>query len=178
MLPLIPYSGILRPAILIAFFFLTVVSISVPQKKSFHRKTVVAAFSLYLILLAYLTFLSRDVGIVYSYRLSPFAALRAAFTVDNDSGWIRLSNHEALEGIALNILLFMPMGYLLPQMFSKMRLWQVMSIGFLTTVCIEVGQLITKLGMFDFDDILNNVLGTGLGLIIAKVLKKGAISHK
>ncbi len=172
MLPLMPYSGILRPAILTAFFFLTVVSISMSKKKSFHRKTVVVAFSVHLILLAYLTFLSRSAGIVYSYRLSPFAALRAVFKQDSDSGCICLSNPEALEGIALNILLFMPMGYLLPLLFPKLRWWQVIVIGFLTTVCIEVGQLITKLGMFDLDDILNNMIGLGIGMVLSRKVKR------
>ncbi len=42
----------------------------------------------------------------------------------------------------------------------------MLCISFAATVSIEVVQLFTKLGMFDLDDILNNVIGTTAGVVL------------
>jgi glycopeptide antibiotics resistance protein len=64
----------------------------------------------------------------------------------------------------LNVLLFMPLGYLIPLSFSKVdRWWQVLLIGFLFSLLIETVQLITRLGWFDASDLLHNTLGALIG---------------
>ncbi len=71
-----------------------------------------------------------------------------------------------MEGILINILIFIPLGYLLPAVFPQIRWGHVICIGFAVTVSIETVQLFTKLGMFDLDDILNNVIGTVAGVVL------------
>ncbi|SFL53823.1 Glycopeptide antibiotics resistance protein [Gracilibacillus orientalis] len=79
-----------------------------------------------------------------------------------------------------NILLFVPMGMLLPLLSTKLTRW------FLTTVIIvlfsftiETMQLITQLGVFDVDDILLNTLGGYFGYLIYVLFKdKGYIIKK
>lgn len=79
----------------------------------------------------------------------------------------------------LNLLLFVPLGYLLPQFFSKpknhsdastgkiiKKWWQVISIGFITSLLIETGQIVFRVGIFELDDILKNTMGTGVGFLI------------
>jgi glycopeptide antibiotics resistance protein len=73
----------------------------------------------------------------------------------------------------LNLLLFVPLGYLFPQitkMEIKMtRWWTVCLLGFLTSLLIEVSQFAFRFGVFEFDDLIKNTMGTGLGWLIWKV---------
>ena len=51
-------------------------------------------------------------------------------------------------------------------------------IGFLCSVATEIIQLVFHLGLFEFDDILNNTLGCFIGLIIYRTLlshRKGSV---
>lgn len=66
--------------------------------------------------------------------------------------------------IFLNILMFIPLGILLPVCFKKFRSWwKVYLTGFVCTCMIEGIQLITYRGLFELDDIFNNTLGCMLG---------------
>lgn len=68
------------------------------------------------------------------------------------------------RNIILNILLFVPLGFLLPMLFSSFqRAWKTYLIGFILTLAIETIQYWTKMGAFECDDILNNTLGTFVG---------------
>lgn len=63
------------------------------------------------------------------------------------------------RNIILNILLFIPLGFLLPIYSDKLKkAYKIISIGFLLTLAIEIIQYITKIGIFEIDDILNNTI--------------------
>lgn len=68
--------------------------------------------------------------------------------------------------IVLNILLFVPFGFSLGLLTKKS--WLVMLVALILTVGTELVQLIFGLGLFEWDDIINNTLGAGIGLAIAK----------
>lgn len=71
------------------------------------------------------------------------------------------------RNIILNILLFVPFGFLLPIYSDKLKkLYKIILIGFFTTLIIEAIQYITKIGIFEIDDILNNTIGTAIGYSI------------
>lgn len=127
---------------------------------------------------------SREAGAVAVVRLQPLRSYRLAFTFD--SGFLHVINQiftqglskgfnsihiestESLKGIILNILLFIPFGYMLPCIFGKLQkaLWGVVLIGFVCSLLTEVVQLVTHLGWFDLDDLLNNTIGCVLGVIL------------
>lgn len=86
------------------------------------------------------------------------------------NGTVVIADEHLLECILLNILLFVPMGYLLPFVFERIRPWQVLLIALLMSAATEVIQLVTKIGWFEFDDMLNNMLGCLIGLILARLL--------
>lgn len=68
------------------------------------------------------------------------------------------------RNIILNILLFVPLGFLLPIYSDKLKKsYIVILIGLLTTLLIEYLQYITRMGIFEIDDILNNTVGTIIG---------------
>ena len=109
---------------------------------------------------------------------------RQAFALDGnlwelikgDFSLLRISDLRSLEGIVINILLFVPLGFLITRIWS-LRWWQVMLIGMFTSAAIELLQLVTKLGMLDVDDWIFNTLGTSLGIGLQRLIVR-AETHK
>jgi glycopeptide antibiotics resistance protein len=60
-----------------------------------------------------------------------------------------------------NLIGFSPLGFFLPVLFSKQRMFKVfiITVG-LALVCLELAQLMTMRGSFDIDDIILNTAGT------------------
>lgn len=75
--------------------------------------------------------------------------------------------------ILLNILLFLPLGYLL-SFITKNKRYVLLAILF--SVCIEIVQLVFGLGVFEYDDMISNgigsVLGYAIGYFITKILNE------
>ena len=130
----------------------------------------------YLLLNLYFTLLMRELG---EDRLVTLVPLRSYFAV---LGWDIQSfpvvgqllqgawNEPAaltlapLTGIIQNIVLFMPFGFLLCGATDQPRTSRILLLGFLLSLSIELCQLLFRLGWFEVDDILHNVLGTYLGI--------------
>ena len=111
--------------------------------------------------LVYAAFLMRTPYAAPRALLDPFHALKLFLKADNVALLRRL---RYLEGAGLNILLFVPFGYLLPLLWRRAdRWWKVVLCGFVLSLLIELIQLVTHLGMFDLDDLMNNSLGAFLG---------------
>lgn len=87
--------------------------------------------------------------------------------------WVSFSVKE-WRNIILNILMFVPFGFLIPIGIKRFRIfWKTYLLGFLFTLGIELVQLLLNMGIFECDDILNNVLGTMIGygfFVICKFL--------
>lgn len=116
----------------------------------------------------YFAFLIRQPGEHGGVNTQPFWEVRRAFRLLGPSIFdgIRIASRTVFMDIVLNILLFVPFGMMLPVLFPRMRRIFVVPLGFLGSVCIEGFQYITHLGMADVDDLINNTIGTLLGLII------------
>lgn len=69
-----------------------------------------------------------------------------------------------LIGIMQNLILFIPFGFLLCGATDQPRTSRILLLGFLLSLSIELCQLLFRLGWFEVDDILHNVLGTYLGI--------------
>ena len=68
------------------------------------------------------------------------------------------------RNLVLNILLFVPLGFLLPAGIRICRkFWITYLAGFFLTVLIELMQLMLGRGVVELDDIFNNLLGTMIG---------------
>lgn len=155
-------------------------------------------FATYVFANLYETLLFRVITPDATYQLGLLWSYREALSLQGE-GWFRVlvTDGELLKEIILNILLYVPLGYLLPFMWpslaekqtnskSKVRLlrwflnipWKVVLIGLLCSTATEVIQLVFHLGLFEFDDILNNTLGCFIGLIIYRTLlshRKGSV---
>lgn len=74
------------------------------------------------------------------------------------------------RNIVLNMLLFVPFGFLLPFYSEKFqKVYRVVLIGLLSSVLIETLQYVTKIGIFEIDDILNNTIGVLIGCCFWKI---------
>lgn len=85
-------------------------------------------------------------------------------------GTVEVVRPALLEEIILNILLYIPLGYLLPFVFGKLKPWQVVAIAFGCSALTEVIQLVGKIGWFEFDDMLNNTMGCVIGLLMYRYI--------
>ena len=68
-----------------------------------------------------------------------------------------------IEDLLLNIILFMPLGFLLPYIWPKLNLWKTVLLAFIISATIETTQYIAHWGCLDIDDIINNTLGACIG---------------
>ena len=73
-------------------------------------------------------------------------------------------------GYALNVVLFLPFGLLLPLLWPALdRLGRVAAGGFAFSLLIELSQLLNN-RRTDVDDLLMNTLGAALGLLLYRAL--------
>lgn len=79
----------------------------------------------------------------------------------------------ALNQIFLNILLYIPLGCFGVKAFrGRYGIVLTLLIGLAVTITTEVSQYIFKVGLFEYDDILNNMIGTVLGIIAAVLINR------
>lgn len=135
----------------------------------------VGCFICYLVVVFGGTMFMRFGGSMRGFQLHPFYSYREAWQTFSKVDW---------RNIIINILMFIPFGFLLP-VISKgfQRFWKTYLAGLGFTLLIETAQLITARGLFDVDDIINNVLGAMIGygiyalaMYIISIKKKWDIS--
>jgi glycopeptide antibiotics resistance protein len=135
-------------------------------------------FMLYLSYLIYLTFFSRLYGRAYIFRsinIIPFKTIIEFLTA-------KINTDIIVTNIIGNIAAFMPMGFLLPIIFKRLKtINRLIAAILFATVSIEVIQYIAGVGATDIDDIILNLSGGILGYLIYKVFVKtieGLIKHE
>ena len=95
------------------------------------------------------------------HNFSPFWSYKAWYTGENPS---------LLPEIIMNIVGFIPLGFLMTGAYRKLRWWQVILIGFFVSLSIESIQYIFKLGIAEFDDVFNNTLGVTIGVAFFSIM--------
>ena len=132
-------------------------------KKVFHGKrtiTKIQAISAvllccWLLLVLGLTSLSR--GANYTGEIN----------IDFFSGYISAWNNWSigeLQLIIFNMLMFAPLGFLLPLLWRKAeKFWVTAAVSLGLTAFIEVTQLLTGTGIFELDDLFHNLIGSLFG---------------
>ena len=77
--------------------------------------------------------------------------------------WKHFSARE-WRNIILNIMMFVPFGFLLPLVSKKFQaFWKTYLAGLLFTFLIEMTQLLFNLGICELDDFMNNTVGAMIG---------------
>lgn len=129
-------------------------------------------FACYLCGNMYFTILSRTPGTGVHVDFVPFQSYHRLFRTPNEGEIVSVSGLAALvlkellpiEGILLNILLYYPLGYLLPILFPKLKPKHVIFIGCLCSIATEATQYLLKMGWCETDDVIHNTLGTAIGV--------------
>ncbi|WP_336864792.1 VanZ family protein [Peribacillus frigoritolerans] len=71
---------------------------------------------------------------------------------------------SSMYNIIGNIILFMPLGFLLPFKYKRINKYVKSAlVGFIVSVFIELTQLLLPYRQTDIDDVILNTLGTGIG---------------
>ena len=137
---------------------------------------------LYTLIFAWLTFFSRSAMTNYVVHADPLRDTIDAFSTDHGftdvfrriftEGFasafanVRLVRPEDLIQFYLNIIVFVPFGYLLPYAFrwfrERVQLRPAL-VCFLISFVVENLQLLTRRGLYDLDDIIANTLGGFIG---------------
>ena len=100
-----------------------------------------------------------------NYNLIPFRSMSVQIE--------RITQWWALKNLLGNIIPFIPFGFLLPITYKKFSsAIKVLSIGFVSILLIEIFQFFTKLGNFDVDDIILNMIGIVCGYLMFLVLNQ------
>ena len=76
---------------------------------------------------------------------------------------IQYGHLELIAENVMNVVVFIPMGFLLGCSFRKMRLWKVFVIGICMSTTIEALQFYYKRGFSEVDDVIHNTIGCLLG---------------
>ena len=100
-----------------------------------------------------------------NYNLIPFRSMSAQIE--------RITQWWALKNLLGNIIPFIPFGFLLPITYKKFSsAISIFVIGLASILVIESFQFFTKLGSFDVDDIILNMIGIVCGYVIFLVINR------
>ena len=150
-----------------------------------RKRLLTAGVAFYLLVLAWLVFFSRSSSDEYAVHVAPLEDLKNAFSTPTGFyGWFRtlfkdgisaalsqiyVARPRDISQFFLNIMVFVPVGYLLPYVYtwfrSRVRIRPV-AFCFLLSLLIENFQLISRRGTYDFDDIISNTLGGLIGQLL------------
>lgn len=141
-----------------AGYYIASLTILLCSQLSRKRWTVSLLVS-YTFLVIALTILIRETGAAFRFELVPFWSYR---------DYLNGTDKTLLSEIIANIVMFIPIGILTGSIWGQKSAW--LAMGFSTI--IELLQLITKRGLFEFDDIIHNTLGALIGIALLMAGKK------
>lgn len=145
---------------IVLFVLVTFILARLVKKKSIFLSQAVAGDVLFVFVMIVLasTVFTRTPNGMHNYELIPFCSWAEAAS----------GNLEYLKEIVLNMILFLPAGLLLPFVFHKKTLVRhAVLFGALCSFIIECSQLFFCRGLFEWDDMIGNSIGTMIGCIIS-----------
>lgn len=145
----------------LVFFFVGIIALVLVARRNLLRNIAVILFIEYVFLLYLTTVVYRVPKAICDYNLTPFWS----FDLINEGGDL------VYLPILLNIIVFVPIGFLLGLTIKKPAL-MVMLMGVIISVSIEILQFLLNKGFAEVDDIILNTLGCYIGFLFYKVASK------
>jgi len=120
----------------------------------------------YLISLAYLTFLGMILFTPISFTGT------AVYVMPAGIGSVNLHKLEILElGFAENIILTVPLGFLIKRFFSEISLISMTLLGFIVGAGIETMQyFLSHIYLINRSSDINDVIANGMGIVVGAIL--------
>lgn len=143
------------------------------ETKKVVRHICLFLFIIYVLVLAYFVFLSDGYGRVdgysdYRYNLTPFTEIKRFIIYSGQVGIIK-----STINLLGNVAAFVPFGALIRWVRNKKTGFFTATVyTFLFSLCIECVQLVTRVGVFDVDDLILNTLGGMIGYLFYYILAR------
>lgn len=150
---------------------------------SSRREILLLAFVLYLLGLAAITLspnpnsrLRAEATAGFELRPNLAALTCSSATLPSASN----SRAHCMQNAVGNVLLFVPLGFLIPLVWSRLRFWRAVQIAIDLSVSVELVQYLSRVwGSYrstDINDVILNGLGACFGLVLVSLLRlrKGA----
>ena len=119
-------------------------------------------------IILWLTILSRDTVVDDSLANYPFHSML--------SFWNNIKKYGITGNFLGNIFIFIPIGFLYSPAFEERNQIQKLNgpilFGFSLSLMIELTQLVFSKGYCEIDDVLLNSVGTAVGCVFYKIMKK------
>lgn len=142
-------------------------------KTSIPREVTVNLLFLYLCYVIYVTSFPMTY-IFYSFnRTVNLIPLVKSISMIQNAITLGVMVREVAINLLGNLLLLVPLGFLLPALFEKSRsVFKIIELGFAVSLSIEISQFFLAVRIFDVDDIFLNTLGALLGYSIFMLVFK------
>ena len=131
------------------------------KRRNLRRRILSSLFWPYILIVLSLTLLDRAAGSTYKYNLELFWSYN---DYNAAGGW------KMGKEVVNNILMLLPFGILCPLLLDASgkegKSHRTILYAFLLSLAIELLQLVTKRGLFEFDDIYHNTMGAVEGYYI------------
>jgi len=157
-------SGVIILGVFLWIGYFVIYKILLKGKKTLSRKKYLIGgiFTCYIFMVLGITFLDRHASFTSFYNFHLLSSYIEAWNNFSIRHW---------QFLIFNIIMFVPLGFLLPLLHKRFSQWKwTIAAGLFFTLCIECAQFVTHFGVFDLDDIFNNLLGTWIGFGFIKGL--------
>ena len=149
-------NTIIMGILVIIFVTMIVLSLISANGKVFIRNSAWCMLIGYLFLTICATIIYREVSETYRCSFYPFLNYTELYD-------------EMLAQIILNVVMFIPIGFLLGIAVRNTNTLKVLGIGCMLSLTIEIIQLVSRRGVFNIDDVIHNTLGCAIGFGIFKL---------
>jgi glycopeptide antibiotics resistance protein len=120
------------------------------DRYSFIRNSLLIVLGGYIFFILCTTLLFRHSSDIMQFQFFPF------WSYD-------VLNYKIVAQLILNVLMFIPIGFLLGTIMKEIRWMQVIEMGCLLSAAIEILQLLTRRGVCNIDDVIHNTIGCAIG---------------
>ena len=140
------------------------------KRAKIYMTIVWVVLAIYVLGILYITlFGSRSSGVIFMLNLKPFRTIGLYMRWLFDGN--RSNNYIPIVNLGVNIIMLMPMGYFLPELFDALEDFIPYAlVCFAFVMIIEIVQFFTRLGSCDVDDVLLNMLGAVIGYILCRFI--------